>query len=115
MFQAFSYGPRSPGCSQSTFVRVPEKDRDAKDRLRDEAIKPLVKLVVCLGIVAAICGSAPAKDTFQQDFLVPPVKAKPAVWWFWGETVTTDQGIRQDLEALKRVGFGGVVIYEQTL
>jgi hypothetical protein len=35
------------------------------------------------------------------------------MWWFWGESVTTDQGITQDLEALKRVGFGGVVLYEQ--
>ena len=35
------------------------------------------------------------------------------MWWFWGESVTTDHGITQDLEALKRVGFGGVVLYEQ--
>ena len=35
------------------------------------------------------------------------------MWWYWGESVTTDHGITQDLESLKRVGFGGVVIYEQ--
>jgi hypothetical protein len=35
------------------------------------------------------------------------------MWWFWGETVTTDHGITQDLEALKRVGFGSAVLYEQ--
>ena len=69
---------------------------------------------MCLATVAIICGNALAEDALQQDFLAPPVNAKPAVWWFWGETVTTDHGITQDLEALKRVGFGGVVIYEQT-
>jgi hypothetical protein len=63
---------------------------------------------------AMMGGHALAEDAMQQDFLAPPVNAKPAVWWFWGETVTTDHGITQDLEALKRVGFGGVVIYEQT-
>lgn len=52
-------------------------------------------------------------DTLAQSFLKPPAETKPAVWWFWGESVTTDHGITQDLEALKRAGFGGVVIYEQ--
>ncbi len=67
-----------------------------------------------LTTLAIVGGNALAEDTLQQDFLAPPVNVKPAVWWFWGETVTTDHGITQDLEALKRVGFGGVVIYEQT-
>ncbi len=51
----------------------------------------------------------PAHETFAS----PPQSARPRVWWFWGETVTTDEGITKDLEALKRVGFGGVVVYEQ--
>jgi (4-O-methyl)-D-glucuronate---lignin esterase len=38
---------------------------------------------------------------------------KPGIWWFWGESVTTDYGITKDLEAMKRVGFGSVVLYEQ--
>ena len=49
----------------------------------------------------------------EKDFVSPPAAAKPAIWWFWGESITTDQGITRDLEALKRVGFGGVVLYEQ--
>ena len=77
-------------------------------------MRQFVKLAMWLATAAIICGNALAEDTLQQDFLAPPVPAKPAVWWFWGETVTTDHGITQDLEALKRVGFGGVVIYEQT-
>ncbi len=79
-----------------------------------EAINPLLRFITCLGLVAALWGSSLGKDTLEQDFLAPPGQAKPAVWWFWGETVVTDHGITQDLEALKRAGFGGVVIYEQT-
>lgn len=47
------------------------------------------------------------------SFRDPPPSAKPTIWWFWGEAVTTEHGITRDLEALKRVGFGGVVLYEQ--
>lgn len=55
----------------------------------------------------------PIPRALEAAFASPPVAAKPAIWWYWGESVTTEHGITQDLEALKRVGFGGVVIYEQ--
>ena len=64
-----------------------------------------------LSLTLAVVMPALALET--ESFQNPPVTARPSVWWFWGESVTTDHGITQDLEALKRVGFGGVVIYEQ--
>jgi hypothetical protein len=76
-------------------------------------MRPFVKFAIWLATVDIIGGNALAEDALRQEFLAPPVSAKPIVWWFWGETVTADHGITQDLEALKRVGFGGVVIYEQ--
>ncbi len=89
--------------------------RRSADHLGEaKIVRQSIKLALCLATMAIIGGNALAEDTLQRDFLAPPVDAKPAVWWFWGETVTTDHGITQDLEALKRVGFGGVVIYEQT-
>lgn len=57
--------------------------------------------------------AAPVSTDLETTFLSPPVSAQPRIWWFWGETVTTEAGITKDLEALKRVGFGGVVVYEQ--
>ena len=57
--------------------------------------------------------AAPAADLLADSFVAPPDTAKPSTWWYWGESVTTNHGITQDLESLKRVGFGGVVIYEQ--
>jgi alpha-L-rhamnosidase len=52
-------------------------------------------------------------DELEKLFQQPSVDAKPAIWWYWGESVVTEHGITQDLEALKRAGFGGVVLYEQ--
>lgn len=34
-------------------------------------------------------------------------------WWFFGQTETTEAGITADAEALQRVGFDGVVYYDQ--
>jgi hypothetical protein len=59
---------------------------------------------------SATCG---AGDLLATVFRSPPEGAKPAIGWFLGEFITTDHGITQALEALKRVGFGGVVFYEQ--
>ena len=68
---------------------------------------------VALAAITLLIGKAATADPLEKTFLVPPVESKPAIWWFWGESVTTDHGITQDLEALKRAGFGGVVVYEQ--
>ena len=67
-------------------------------------------LLICLLALAGAI-SAPALET--ESFKNPPAAAKPTCWWFWGESVTTEHGITQDLEAMKRVGWGGVVLYEQ--
>ncbi len=61
----------------------------------------------------AVESQANELDVLARSFSNPPVESRPSIWWFWGESITTDHGITQDLEALKRVGFGGVVIYEQ--
>ena len=75
--------------------------------------KRFLAAVAAVTFFATLRGFAGEPDPLEKTFLVPPTSAKPAMWWFWGESVTTDHGITQDLEALKRVGFGGVVIYEQ--
>ena len=69
--------------------------------------------VAAVTFVGAIYSFAGEPDPLANTFLTPPTSAKPTIWWYWGESVTTDHGITQDLEALKRVGFGGVVLYEQ--
>jgi hypothetical protein len=76
-------------------------------------IKILLSLLTVAVLTPGSLSAAPYTDFLEQSFRTPPVAAKPSVWWYWGESVTTDHGITQDLESLKRVGFGGVVIYEQ--
>ncbi len=82
-------------------------------------MSPLFRLVLAAfalhvaTTVVALNASNATRDPLAAAFATPPVSANPTLWWFWGETVTTDHGITQDLEAMKRAGFGGVVIYEQ--
>lgn len=70
---------------------------------------------LCVAMLAgSATGAAPTPPAaIRAGFAVPPISARPRIWWFWGESVTTDSGITRDLEALKRAGFGGVVVYEQ--
>jgi hypothetical protein len=70
-----------------------QKILSAKGLDGGRAARDCVKLAMWLAIVAIVCSHALAEDTLQQDFIAPPVNAKPAVWWFWGETVTTDHGV----------------------
>lgn len=46
-------------------------------------------------------------DQLERSFLEPPNSAKPRAWWFLGDGNVTQEGIKKDLEWMKRVGFGG--------
>ena len=49
---------------------------------------------------------------WEQDFRRPPADARPWVYWFWLNGNITPEGITADLEAIQRVGIGGVLIME---
>lgn len=51
-----------------------------------------------------------ATDTLAQSFASPPDSARPEVMWYWRHELHTKEGITADLEALSRVGIGGVLI-----
>ncbi len=61
---------------------------------------------------ALLLGRPAAADSLQQRFTAPPAAARPWVYWFWSNGNITRQGITADLEAMKRVGIGGVLIME---
>src|SRR6185369_2877827 len=48
----------------------------------------------------------------QKEFVTPPADARPWVYWFWLNGNVNSNGITADLEAMKRVGIGGVLIME---
>ncbi len=66
-------------------------------------------LAVFLAVtMTAQAAEAPTPATFSS----PPQAAKPWVYWFWLNGNITREGITADLEAMQRVGIGGVLIME---
>src|SRR4029079_19070761 len=53
-----------------------------------------------------------AADDLARGFTQPPQSARPWVYWFWLNSNITRTGITADLEAMQRVGIGGVLIME---
>ncbi|MDO8539999.1 MAG: glycosyl hydrolase [Opitutaceae bacterium] len=67
-----------------------------------------VTLVTALLAVAP----RPSLGAFEDGFRDPPASAKPWTYWFWMNGNITRKGITADLEAMARVGIGGVLIME---
>ncbi len=57
---------------------------------------------------------AAGSQELESDFLNPPDSARPWVYWFWMNGNVTRAGITADLEALHRVGIGGVLLMDVT-
>src|SRR4030095_14312157 len=54
-------------------------------------------------------------DALERGFKNPPDSAKPRVWWHWMNGNITKQGIKADLEWMKRVGIGGFQNFDASL
>src|SRR4051812_14737703 len=46
-------------------------------------------------------------DPLLRGFQDPPASARPRVWWHWMSGNITKEGIKADLEWMKRVGIAG--------
>jgi len=53
-----------------------------------------------------------AEPDLETAFSHPPDDARPWVYWFWSDGNLTRGGITADLEAMQRVGIGGVLIMD---
>ncbi len=68
-----------------------------------------------LGLAAAIAAllgtwivsAQISDDALARGFQSPPDSAKPRVWWHWMSGNVTKEGIKADLEWMKRVGIAG--------
>jgi len=69
-------------------------------------------LVVLAAFLAASQAMASGADTLKAGFASPSPSARPWVYWFWLNGNISKEGITADLEAMKRVGIGGVLIME---
>ncbi len=74
--------------------------------------KSLLASLLCL--VGLLFAQSPA-DNLEQGFKVPPESAKPRVWWHWMNGNVTKEGITADLEWMKRVGIGGMQMFDGSL
>ncbi len=61
----------------------------------------------------AFSQSAPA--SLEDGFRNPPDSGKPRVWWHWMNGNITKEGIKLDLEWMKRVGIGGFQNFDAAL
>src|SRR5512143_810877 len=71
----------------------------------------LRRLSEAAAALTLVCGwallSQPAGDQLLRGFQDPPDSAKPRVWWHWMSGNISKEGIKADLEWMKRVGIGG--------
>lgn len=84
--------------------------------------RSVASLLLCVSILvisssaAHSAGVSPAASTeLQAEFRDPPDSARPWVYWFWKNGNISREGITEDLEAMKRVGIGGVILMEVAL
>jgi hypothetical protein len=73
--------------------------------------RTLILTLTVFGACAGLTGCRNAiSDDLAKNFVSPPDSARPWVYWFWVNNNVTKEGITADLEAMKRVGIGGVLI-----
>src|SRR5512136_524598 len=75
------------------------------------SMKASAAVLLAVLTLAAANGRANADD-LSAGFTKPPDSARPWVYWFWLNGNISREGITADLEAMKRVGIGGVLIME---
>jgi hypothetical protein len=69
-------------------------------------------LIVCFGLfISSVMAQSNAPD-LSAGFTAPPPTARPQTWWHWMNGNVSRQGITLDLEAMKRLGIGGVHLFQ---
>lgn len=81
-----------------------------------EFLLTLAALLISMACMAGEVSEAPqprtgAAGNLESGFLNPPGQARPHTFWLWMNGNITSEGITADLEAMARVGIGGVLIF----
>ena len=74
-----------------------------------------MKRSLMMGWLALVAGCTPtsaADDDLTTGFANPPDSAKAWAYWWWLDSYATKEGITQDLEAMKRQGLSGVLLFD---
>ena len=70
------------------------------------------KQLLMLLALCALANTGRPADDLARNFVAPPPSARPWVFWFWVNGNISKEGITADLEAMQRVGIGGVLWME---
>jgi hypothetical protein len=65
--------------------------------------------------LAVIVRGQDNNDPLKKGFDNPPIAARPRVWWHWMNGNITKEGIKLDLEWMKRAGLGGFQNFDAAL
>ena len=76
-----------------------------------------IVLAAVIAVLLAGCSLSTSEESIslEQGFLNPPDSAKPRVWWHWMNGNITKDGIKLDLEWMKRIGIGGFQNFDAAL
>ena len=69
-------------------------------------------LKIALFVISQFIMVGISAQSLNKGFINPPDSARPWVYWFWLNGNLSKEGITADLESMKRVGIGGVLIME---
>ena len=75
----------------------------------------LAELVITCCVATVSSATALDSVSLEEGFQNPAPSASPRVWWHWINGNTTQEGIREDLEWMHRVGVGGVQGFDGAL
>ena len=68
-------------------------------------MKSKISLVLMSALL--LCGCNTGADRLASEFKNPPAEYRPRVWWHWEDGNVTKDGIKKDLDWMKRAGIGG--------
>jgi alpha-L-rhamnosidase/F5/8 type C domain len=76
----------------------------------------LASLALLSGLTVSVLGAeADAPASLTRGFEQPPNSAAPRVWWHWMNGNISKDGIKLDLEWMKRIGIGGFQTFDASL
>lgn len=71
----------------------------------------LSRWLSCWLVLLAVA-SASTSTSLEQGFAQPPHSAAPWVYWIWVDGNVSREGIRADLEDMRRAGIGGAMLFD---
>ena len=70
------------------------------------------RLIGVCGVLGLCLAGGLARAGLYEDFVAPPDAAKPWCYWYWVNGNVDREAVTADLSAMKRLGFGGLLLLD---